>query len=215
MSKTPVDDEKRPHGTPPLTPKVSKRTDDVPVATLHGDVFTEPLDARELTWIAEAAFGDLGQDLQLIRIGKTFRLRRAPAKADDAEVVLRIHTRTPNRDQVRPVAVNVKLTEKSDPINLAGHSDAAFWTVSAVEKFLIPYYETHRMLTDEQMATLKSKIRKANVLFVDHVPPSHSEVLADATGIDYHTAFTIHTAADGSVADVKKESLLDFVNEKE
>src|SRR4051812_7035622 len=94
------------------------------------DLWTEPLDSRDLTWIAEAAHGQLDEDLELVRIGDAFRLRKRQATTRTGEpsesigkVVLRIRTSSLNRNQRKPAEVNIRLESDGDEIALAEECD--------------------------------------------------------------------------------------------
>lgn len=245
MSTSPLEPSKQVVDGPPkqFVPPSTKQTGAQPVARdaqtqsspthdpMADDLWTEPLSSRDLTWIAEGAHGQLDEDLELIRIGvKTYRLRKrgvtppasppigggAPPREDIATVVLRIRTSSPNHNQVKPAAVSVQLESESKPIQLSERCDAVFWTASAIQKFLIPYYEAHRMLSDTDMRAFNKRVREEKVLAVAHVPPSHT-LIGEELGYDYHEAFTFYTTPKPSLdgpqvpGAVKEETLTDFI----
>ena len=51
-------------------------------------------------------------------------------------------------------------------------ADAIFWTESAVDKFLFPYYASQRLFTDEEMRRLKESFRDERVVAIWHFTPS-------------------------------------------
>lgn len=54
--------------------------------------------------------------------------------------------------------------------------DAYFVTTSALRKFVIPYYEAHRLLNSEDMGKLRAtRIMERQVIGIAHYPPSHDE----------------------------------------
>ena len=61
--------------------------------------------------------------------------------------------------------------------------DALFWTESAIEKFLFPYYEQLRIFDLDYLDRLKAAFYDPKsghrIVAIAHVPPSHSDPVHD------------------------------------
>ncbi len=133
-----------------------------------------------LSWLAEMADGWRGEELLLTRHpAHGLRVRRSTEpKGEDEEDVCKIETPKcqPDRKEVRAVTLDVDGT--SAKIDTDDGSDAVFWTESAVEKFLYPYYHSHR-LWDERMDRVKRAFETyPDAYAIKHKAPSSSFVMS-------------------------------------
>jgi hypothetical protein len=159
-----------------------------------GDVLLDP-NARDLAWLAETADGirdkhlllvmDEQKRLQLRREGKVLRTDTPVAVVKGAKP-LRIKTSPLRPSRVPVVAVTCQAENGKaaplPPVEGEGWTwDAMFWTESAVEKFLYPYYQSQRLLDDQQLKLLKKQFDADNAVAIAHRAPSHSSVVPAAT----------------------------------
>lgn len=128
--------------------------------------------------LAEKADGLRDQDLALVQ--------RADGQLDvipidlvgEGQVLYRL--RTPSRypaDQRPQFELVLTPPPPGAPFDARARYDALFWSESAVEKFLLPYY--HRVRTPEQVLELARAFRdNPNVYAVGHVPPTEYDLLS-------------------------------------
>lgn len=134
----------------------------------------------DLAWWAEKADGAEGDDLVLAFIEATKSVvleTAADAEQPGHKTILKgIKVSRTVRPKIRPAEhMLVKVKGKSEPIpamidGLA--CDAVFTTPSAMRKFLILYYETHRLLDKALWEKLRKAIEDPNVPGIGHVHPS-------------------------------------------
>ncbi|MBK8006043.1 MAG: hypothetical protein IPK12_19570 [Gemmatimonadetes bacterium] len=139
----------------------------------------KPLTSTHLRRLAEEADGRRGEKLQLIQDPRTGELRflaRGEKLARGAAVVAEAATenRVPTRDPVK-----VSLTINGKKVDLAG-ADAIFWSESAIEKFMWPYYQS-RGLMDGNMQTLQKAYYASDseIVAIVHKWPSRSDIIVD------------------------------------
>ena len=91
--------------------------------------------------------------------------------ANDARSVdplIRVRTKLEGEQGLRGSGeIGITYNGKHIPV---GQADAAFFTQSAVEKFVLPYYT--RMKTPGQITALRTKLYAAEVVVALHDPPS-------------------------------------------
>lgn len=103
------------------------------------------VDSRQMSWWAESADGVRDKELALVLTESGEYVVKEEQAGD--EVVLRMYTPsiTPNRMKPAEITFQAPGCEK---VRIDELADALFWTESAVEKFLFPYYASQRLLTD-------------------------------------------------------------------
>jgi hypothetical protein len=138
------------------------------------------IDATILHWLAEEAHGRQGKTkLILVKDLAGKPALRDPegkdgVKATD-EVLFDIITHADAPQLMRPAKIILQVPGGNEErLDQLEGCDALFWSTSAIEKFLLPYYAAHRLLNDDEMATLKSKCKQKNVVAILHVAPSKS-----------------------------------------
>jgi hypothetical protein len=140
------------------------------------------VDARKLAWLAETAHGLQGQDLVLVQPegeGDPTLRRKDEIQGTD-HVLLRVFTEGKDPPMIRPGKVVLGLPGgkevRVDEID-GGEGDALFWSASAVEKFLFPYYSSQRLLTPQEMGRLEAEYKNADVVAMLHVAPSKARAI--------------------------------------
>lgn len=135
-------------------------------------------DATNLAWLAETADGFRGEDLFLI-IDQNQNLQLVRQNAlGNANPIAKIVTPKirPNRKQVTEVICKYEGGEET--LSFEDGFDAVFWTESSVEKFLYPYYRSHR-LWDDRMERLKKQFDSDDsAVAVAHRAPSMSSLIS-------------------------------------
>lgn len=133
------------------------------------------MDARQLAVLAEWADGVRNQHLVLVRTSDgEYKLK--DRKAENDQVILQVFTRDIVPDRLQPVSVTCTLPGGGGAIEVSQEFDALFWTESAVEKFLLPYYYSQRILTGDQMERVKKHLADREVCAFLHMPPSRPKV---------------------------------------
>src|SRR5688572_8986747 len=118
--------------------------------------------SKELSWLAERADGSRDEDLALVRdvnglpqIRESRDPGKPPVLEDGDELIANVRT-SDSCKREKVVAVHIE-TQTGMQLPITGKGpDALFWTQSAVEKFLYPYYYSQR-LWDDEMDKLKAK----------------------------------------------------------
>jgi len=138
------------------------------------------IDAVLLHWLAEEAHGRQGKKkLILVKDVNGQPALRDPDGPEGVrptdEVLFEVITPLSPPQLKRPAKLILQvpggIDERLDELD---GCDALFWSTSAIEKFLLPYYAAHRLLTDEEMVELKSKCWAENVVAILHIAPSKS-----------------------------------------
>lgn len=157
--------------------------------------------ARELSWWAEAADGMEGEELHIVadQTRKTEILKRGEV-TEDHKCLVEIE-RSANAPQPSPEKPQIGFglaanNFKGLPRLNGQHPDAFFVTASAARKFVYPYYEAHRLLTDEHLAVLKRTPFGERVVGIAHYPPSRPLAVDEAGNINdpFETALVIPRA---------------------
>jgi hypothetical protein len=138
--------------------------------------------AWTLSWLAEKADGWREEKLQLVLHGANgLSIKRQNEKLQAGETkVCDIETPRcqPGRVKVKTVTLETE-TSGSRTIDVSSDGwDAVFWTESSIEKFLYPYYHSHRIWSDE-MDTLKASFEAyPNAFAIRHKAPSTSSMMS-------------------------------------
>ena len=175
---------------------------------------TQPfeVDPRQICWWAEAVDGLREEDdVLIVASDGKLSIRRAsePALKDEQQVA---NLRRAARNGTHPgrprpaISYSVSGGAKLNLPTLDGVAcDAIFVTPSAAAKFVYPYYEAHRLLTDAEMATLKRCFTDsaADVVGIAHYPPSRPAAVGDdntltrLSGQALETAYLVRATTDG------------------
>lgn len=141
------------------------------------------ISSNDLDWLAEAANGMQGKPLTVYldpegkHVGIAETSRGVPAGAEPLFEVQDPGTKmlppdrvtltytTDRRDGARKQETHELLAEHPD-------SDALFWTASAIEKFVLPYYVAQRLLTGEELQAIVNDYKEGNISAILHVQPS-------------------------------------------
>ena len=140
----------------------------------------------KLSWLAEEADGWRGEELSLmLHPTSGLRLRRegdSPMPGEHELCKIETPKCQPGRIPVLSVAVEIQgaSTQKIDP---AKGWDAVFWTESAVEKFLYPYYHAHRLWDDTMDQVQLAFETYPGAVAIMHKAPSNSFVMNAAASL--------------------------------
>lgn len=154
--------------------------------------------AHELRAAAEHADGLRGQPgLKLAYRHKPRGLedrRRGVIVVDelqDNDVDLQVDAETPynhGASMTPPHRVTVQYEQESMPQNVQKSLDALFWSQSAVEKFLLPYYV--RVLPEHEFNILRRAMEDPRVHAIGHRPPTIYDPNPESTDADAEATFT-------------------------
>jgi hypothetical protein len=138
------------------------------------DSATKEFDQRQISWWAEGADGYQGRHMRVvIKPGKTdteFVGEDEPLP-EGTEVLFSVFT--PTIPFVRPKAVTITTDAGTrDLLVEEPEADCLFWTPSSIEKFVIPYYVAHRLLTDQELDDLRDEVKSGKLAAILHVQPS-------------------------------------------
>lgn len=150
-------------------------------------------DSTGLAWLAETADGNRDEKLVLV-LDKNERAQLRVALQEGDRLVTRVEVETTNKlhDRVQVEAVICKAPgyESQELLRKDGY-DALFWTESAVEKFLYPYYRSQR-LWDQRMDRLMEKFNtQKEAMAVAHQAPSQSSTIDALAGGTLHVGCLI------------------------
>jgi hypothetical protein len=138
----------------------------------------------DLSWLAETADGTRDQDLALVKDEAGQLQIRQPAKPGeppelkpgDAFIVpVRTEGTCATREQVRNITIFSMGGGQADITGIG--PDALFWTDSAVEKFLYPYYYSQRIWSKEMDLLREQFSTDPAAIAVLHRAPSTSETV--------------------------------------
>jgi hypothetical protein len=125
------------------------------------------LNANDLRWLGEEADGRRREDLAIVQVGEKLMLLPAnDIRSAGAHILVRTDLQG---EGGLPGGGEIGITYNGRHIAV-GAADAAFFTQSAVEKFVLPYYT--RMKTPGQITALRTKLYAADVIVALHDPPS-------------------------------------------
>ena len=134
------------------------------------------IDMAKLAWLAEQADGLRNHELSLvIDSAGDPQLRKGKPGNEDCDTKVKVMTVAKPHTEVDTVTIHAK---GELPVLLPSDSayDAVFWTQSSVDKFVWPYYHSHR-LWDAQLDTLKTKFENTKTAFaIAHQAPSKPSI---------------------------------------
>lgn len=125
------------------------------------------ISANQLRWLAEAADGQRDTSL-LLKIDQRGTVTLQP-KGASAVAPGEVEILTPSEGQGCPGDTVLTIDYQGNSMPLA-KADAIFWTQSAVEKFVLPYYTRFR--TPNEIQSLKDLLFTAGCVAAVHYPPS-------------------------------------------
>lgn len=143
---------------------------------------TPAVDSRAIAWWAEKAHGLQGERLGCVQRASG-DLEIVPLSDVNAgeEVLFEVFTPAHVPPMVRPEKLILKAPNGPEiPLHDMPEYDSLFWTASAIEKFVFPYYAAQRLLTEQQMASLMADFNRANLVAIAHVAPSKPTAILDA-----------------------------------
>jgi hypothetical protein len=138
------------------------------------------IDSTILHWLAEEAHGRQGsRNLILVKDAKgqpALRNSEGEGGVQATDEVLFEVTTPPSAPQLKPPQKIILQVPggKEERLDKLEGCDSLFWSRSAIEKFLFPYYAAHRLLTEKEMADLRSKCQAEDVVAILHIAPSKS-----------------------------------------
>jgi hypothetical protein len=138
-------------------------------------------DATNLSWLAETADGKRGQTLYLIKDDqdKLQLVTQTELKGRSWLAVVETPKNRPHRGQVSEVACRGQYEGKDFELELKHPDyDAVFWTESSIEKFLYPYYRSHRIWDDKIEQAKRKFDTYDSAVAMAHRAPSTSETLS-------------------------------------
>ena len=160
-------------------PPRGSATMDVPLLARHS---TPRVDSRQISWWAESADGTRDKELALVLTASGEYVVKVEEPGDD--VVLRMYTPSARPNRLRPTEITFQ-APGCERIRIDELADALFWTESAVEKFLFPYYAAQRLLSAAEMRQLKKGFRNERVVAIWHKAPSNYALLyGEESGLD-------------------------------
>ena len=141
----------------PDEPMPRARTDEPPV-----------LDAHTLRLLAEAADGRRGENYAIFHDGSGYAVSPESRRDGTKLVSVRTAVRAPTRRKAERLVHIQPPGRETTP--LPDDVDAIFWSESAVEKFVLPYYQ--RLLSRREMNDLIDAHESADVIAILHIKPS-------------------------------------------
>lgn len=135
------------------------------------------LDARKMRALAEWADGLREQELTLVVTaegGFTFRDNDENKVRENDHVLFQVHT-----DQVVDNRPKPRITLEAAGFpreDIQDEYDAAFWSESAFEKFVVPYYTALRILPPGELEKLRKSFLSKKAIALLHMPPSRGFV---------------------------------------
>jgi len=141
---------------------------------------TVPVSSHDIAWWAETADGTRDKPLRLVlnADGKCSLIPETKSLKAGEKVILNVRTASHQPNRERPV-VTVVASGSSKELT---DCDAVFWTESAVDKFVGPYYHSHRLFDDEIEQILEAYYQDENVVAIAHFPPSRLTKISSGTG---------------------------------
>ncbi len=134
------------------------------------------ISASDLRRLAETADGLRNRDLALVRRGGHVTLIDAAERVATDDHLLTLRTDDQTNPAQRP-NFDITLQVLNGPsLALRGTYDAAFWSESAIDKFVIPYYAGH--VPTELLQRFRQRLGEdAALILVPHPPLSRVRVL--------------------------------------
>lgn len=134
---------------------------------------TVKIDARTLRMLGDWADGARGVEMVIVSTRKENELvlkRKGEVKVGEEQVILEVETPGVERHDVTTSLV----VDGKAPYKLDERYDAVFWSESAYEKFVFPYYASVRTRDWEFMNGLLAAFKDPKTLFIPHLWPSIS-----------------------------------------
>jgi hypothetical protein len=171
--------------------------------------------ARDLTWLAEEADGWRDEELELtLHPNKGLRLRRKNQPKDPGEnAVLKVKTASqqPNRARVSKAILQGtyqgKNFQRSIDVTQDEGWDAVFWTESAVEKFVYPYYHAHRIWDKDMDRVREGFATRPEAVAIRHKAPSKSSAMTAS-------ALEVAVLVDKDIAWLSVQKFIEFLESK-
>jgi len=132
------------------------------------------VDSRQISWWAEAADGTRDKELALVLTASGEYVVKEEEPGDF--VILTMYTPSEAPKRRKPVEITLQ-APGCEKMRIDEIADALFWTESAVEKFVYPYYAFQRLLTDEEMMRLKAEFRDERAVALWHQAPSRTVIV--------------------------------------
>jgi hypothetical protein len=135
---------------------------------------TRTLTATDLAWLGETADGIRKETLRLVvdKAGMP-RLRRPNEHENDDREIAPVRTDALDRWRVDAVVVRPNQA-KQVALETDSSYDAVFWSESSVDKFVWPYYHSHRLWNDTLQAVKDTFAVDRNAVAIAHQAPSKS-----------------------------------------
>jgi hypothetical protein len=132
------------------------------------------INATALAWWAETAHGFQGERLAVVRRENADQPDIVPLSSVGPKDEVYFEVFTPEQSTlIRPEKLTLKAPNGPELDLLAmREADALFWTASAIEKFVFPYYYAQRLLSQDQMAQLLADYNSSRLVAILHVAPS-------------------------------------------
>ena len=152
----------------------------------YDETGAKPITSRTLRGLGEKADATRDAHLALVRrIGLTDESRYDVLPVEEAQKLQAArraeiidHVITPSTMPSRQwMSVNVSV--RGRPVDIPADADAAFWSESAVEKLLWPYYEGMRIWDEDYLPRLKAALRDTAVVGLVHVGESRGLTVTD------------------------------------
>lgn len=144
--------------------------------------------SKDLSWAAETADGTRNEMLQMYLEGDKLKVTKPkPTGTKDPRPPIDVFTPTKQaRDRI--VRAELYVEGGTEPITVVVTEtdpwDVVFWTESSIEKFLWPYYHSHR-LWDDDMTKLQAKFDGDPLaVAIAHKAPSASSIVRTSSAVD-------------------------------
>jgi len=134
--------------------------------------------ASTLRRAAETADGMRNKDVCLLIGTDNFEVVECGTQPGAGEILVQCHTKDKVPPDTRPKIEHIKLKSKKGGANSKEHVlhedyDSVFWTESAVEKFVYPYYASaYRHQACRRLCLLQEAWESPSVVAIAHLPKS-------------------------------------------
>jgi len=127
------------------------------------------IDASELRKLAETADGLRNQNLALIKRGNEHLVVPEEELGSEDEMLISLRTDDPVTRGNRPGFEVVLDVDDGPSVPLSSVADSLFWTLSAVDKFVIPYYS--RIWPIDKVRAFRAKLAEDYQWIAMYHPP--------------------------------------------
>jgi hypothetical protein len=138
---------------------------------------TYQITSNRLAWFVEGAHGQQHKTMYIVDDGSGELVMTDVDPRPEKEPLLEVTTTCERKELQAPKQVVIELqsgqTRKllNDPDY--PKCDALFWSASSIEKFLFPYYHSHRLYSHAEICGLMSQYRaNSKLVAAVHVAPS-------------------------------------------